>query len=137
MAVTKSVASVDVLLQLQKPDGNFVDIGGQQGAFLNRETVTRDISVKANLGRTEFMILSDTWDIECNGFLKINDDGIELLHDAIFNRKYLKVKVTFSDGFTMEGDVLVKSFPVAVPNKGTVTYTLSLVGSGELRKVNL
>lgn len=132
MGSSEAVASVDVLLKI-----NGVPIGGQLGATLTREIQTVDVTTKVCKGKREFMVMSDTWNVKCNGYYLLGDMGIKHLMDAVINYKLLDISVRFSEGYILDGKCLVETFPVEMRDKKEVVYSLTLVGSGVLEYKNL
>lgn len=129
MPVSKSVASVGVVIKV----GNQL-IGGQLGATLNRETQTADITTKSCNGKREYIIISDTWNVECDGFYRLNDMGLELLMDSVMNHTPLDIQIQVAKDYVLSGKCLVESFPLQLPDKKEVKYELTLLGSGDLEK---
>lgn len=129
MAVSKSVASVGVVIRV---GGQL--IGGQLGATLNRETQTADVTTKSCNGKREFIIISDTWNVDCDGFYRLNDKGLDLLLDSVMNHTLLDIEIQVATGYVLNGKCLVESFPLEMPDKKEVQYKLTLLGSGDLIK---
>lgn len=131
--ISRAVAGVEVDLFLL--DGAaLVRIGGQAGAKLTRSTKTQDITTKEDRGKTKYIVISDEWRVECNGFYKVHDKAIELLHDAFLNQTELAITLKMSNEYTLTGMCVLDSFPQEFPEKGNVKYTLSLIGASELEK---
>lgn len=130
MSKAEAVASVDVLLKI-----NEVVIGGQLNAELTRETQTLDITNKSCRGKREFIVLSDQWNVKCDGYYLLGDQGHRHLIDAIHNYKLLDISLRFSENYIMSGKCLIESYPIAMHDKKEVTYSLNLIGSGELKEI--
>lgn len=133
MEVSKSVAGVDVIIRF-KDGQNLIPLGGQLDSKLDRETEMVDITTKEDSGKQRFLVVSDTWEISCDGFYKLNDRAIELLHDSFVNYEPLIVDVKVGKGYVLTGECLVASFPQEFLKNKEVKYSVSLKGSGPLER---
>ena len=136
MEVSKSVAGVDVIIRF-KDGQKLIPLGGQLDSKLERETEMVDITTKADLGKKRYMVVSDEWTVSCDGFYKLNDRAIELLHDSFMNYTPLSIDIKMGKGYILTGECLIESFPQDFSKTKEVKYSVSLKGSGPLERSSL
>lgn len=119
--------SIDVVLIA---DG--APVAGQQGAMLNRSMSPIDItnqitgSWKENLGGLM------SWNISCNGMYIKDNAGLRALEQAFLENKEITVKILVGN-IHYTGKALITSFPLNAVFNTQFKYTLSLLGTGELK----
>lgn len=119
--------SIDVVLIA---DG--APVAGQQGATLNRSMSPIDItnqitgSWKENLGGLM------SWNISCNGMYIKDNAGLRALEQAFLENKEITVKILIGN-IHYTGQALITNFPLNAVFNTQFKYTLSLLGTGELR----
>lgn len=119
--------SIDVVLIA---DG--APVAGQQGATLNRSMSPIDItnqitgSWKENLGGLM------SWNISCNGMYIKDNAGLRALEQAFLENKEITVKILVGN-IHYTGQALITNFPLNAVFNTQFKYTLSLLGTGELR----
>lgn len=135
----KKVAGVDVLLKLKDESGEYVVLGGQTGATLNREAETIDTTDKTSKGFSSSMVGIISWSIDADGFVVLGDEGFELIEDTFLARKPFIAEIRVGDddnehGRTYSGEVYITELPLEFAQDDAVTYSLSLQGNGELTR---
>lgn len=119
--------SIDVVLIA---DG--APVAGQQGATLNRSMSPIDItnqitgSWKENLGGLM------SWNISCNGMYIKDNAGLRALEQSFLQNKEITVKILVGN-IHYTGQALITNFPLNAVFNTQFKYTLSLLGTGELR----
>lgn len=119
--------SIDVVLI-----ANGSPVAGQQGATLNRSMSPIDItnqitgSWKENLGGLM------SWNISCNGMYIKDNAGLRALEQAFLENKEITVKILVGN-IHYTGQALITNFPLNAVFNTQFKYTLSLLGTGELR----
>jgi TP901-1 family phage major tail protein len=130
----KKIAGVDVLLKASVgAEGVKSVIGGQSGATLNRSTNIIEVTSKDGQGWAESIAGIKSWSIDCEGFLVLNDAGLEALEMAWENGTEIEVELEYN-GSVYTGSALISDFPNEFPQDDAVTFSLSLTGTGALQK---
>lgn len=125
------IAGVDVLLSV-KSGTEFVVVGGQSGATLNRETNVIEVTSKDANGWQENVSGVRNWSLECEGFVVESDASYTLLENAWLNGDKVDCKIALPSGKTYTGLGLIDSFSEEYPQDDAVSYSLSLTGTGAL-----
>lgn len=127
---------LNVLISIKK-DGDYKVVGGQRGATLNRASETLDVSNKATGGAwKEFIAGAKEWSIDCDGILIDGDDAFELIEESFLSGEVVEVKVGDEDGWGFEGNAIITDFPVEAPYDDALSYSMTLQGTGELKKAS-
>lgn len=132
-------AGCDVLLKVAKENTNgqppteYIVIGGQTGATLNRSAETIDVTDKTNDGYKESMAGLKEWSIDCDGFVVISDAGIDILDTQFEARKPVYVEVTIA-GNKYTGSGYIVDYPMEMPLDSAVSFSLSIAGASKLAK---
>lgn len=124
---------VDILVEVEsEEEGQFVTVGGQRGATLNETVETVDVTSKDSGGAYEYDYGFFGWTISADGLYVKNDEGYELLKQAMRQKKKVKVQIKEEGTATETGEALVISRDLEGPYDGEVTYTIELQGTGNL-----
>jgi len=130
------VPGIDVLLYVDTDTTgtapNYVVLGGQGDATLNREAEEIDVSDKTSGAYGDYLTGRKTWSIECDGFIVDGDQAFNTLENAYENRQTLKVELRFPSGKTYSGEVIITEFPLEFPQDDGASFSLTLVGRGPL-----
>ena len=129
----KNIRGVDVALQF-KSETEYIKLGGQRGATLNRDKETLDATTKDSSGWRENLPGLKEWSVECDGLIVVDDNAYTILEDAFNEDTPLSVQVAMPSGQIYEGEVILTSFPIELPYDDLVTYSATLTGSGALQK---
>lgn len=132
--VSKAVSSVEVEIFINDEGGKMIKIGGQQGAKLDRQTTTVDVRTKEDKGKSRYIVIADEWRLTLDGFYKTNNVGLARLHDVFARQEALLVQMKIADDYILEGYGVLESYPQDAPNKGTLRYSVTIVGAGDLCK---
>lgn len=133
------IAGCDVLVKVNKAgtDGadpsDYITIGGQTGATLNRSADTIDVTDKTNDGYKEYMAGLKEWSIDFDGFLVVDDGGIDVLDECFESRSKVFVELAYG-GNTFKGSGYITDYPVEFPLDSAVSYSLSISGASPLVK---
>ena len=133
------IAGCDVLVKVNKAgtDGSdpndYITIGGQTGATLNRSADTIDVTDKTNDGYKEYMAGLKEWSIDFDGFLVVGDSGIDVLDECFESRSKVFVELAYG-GNTFKGSGYITDYPVEFPQDSAVSYSLSISGASPLVK---
>lgn len=133
------VAGVDVLLKFKKDTG-FIALGGQKGASLSRSANVVDVTDKNSQGWSQSMAGVKSWSVECDGFVVLGNEALELIHEAFDTRQALEIEIRVgaddnADGYTYTGKVVITDFPEEFNQDDAVTFSLSLQGASALQRV--
>ncbi|MDT0149981.1 phage tail protein [Priestia aryabhattai] len=130
--MSKKLAGVNVLLKAAVA-GDKVVIGGQSGATLNRSTNIIEVTSKDGGNWAESLAGVKSWSVECEGFLVLNDAGLEALETAWEDGEEVEVELEYN-GTVYTGQALISDFPNEFPQDDAVTFSLSMTGTGALLK---
>lgn len=119
--------SIDVVLIA---DG--VPVAGQQGATLNRSMSPIDITNQITGSWKESLGGLMSWNISCNGMYIKDNAGLRALEQAFLENKEITVKILVGN-IHYTGQALITNFPLNAVFNTQFKYTLSLLGTGELR----
>ena len=119
--------SIDVVLIT---DG--APVAGQQGATLNRSMSPIDITNQITGSWKESLGGLMSWNISCNGMYIKDNAGLRALEQAFLENKEITVKILVGN-IHYTGQALITSFPLNAVFNTQFKYTLSLLGTGELR----
>lgn len=119
--------SIDVVLIA---DG--APVAGQQGAMLNRSMSPIDITNQITGSWKESLGGLMSWNISCNGMYIKDNAGLRALEQAFLENKEITVKILVGN-IHYTGQALITSFPLNAVFNTQFKYTLSLLGTGELR----
>ncbi|PFW43798.1 phage major tail protein, TP901-1 family [Priestia megaterium] len=130
--MSKKIAGVNVLLKAAV-DGDKAIIGGQTGSTLNRSSNIIEVTSKDGNGWAESLAGVKSWSVDCDGFLVLNDAGLEALEQAWEDGEEVEVELEYN-GKVYSGQALISDFPNEFPQDDAVTFSLSLTGTGALAK---
>ena len=119
--------SIDVVLIA---DGS--PVAGQQGAMLNRSMSPIDITNQITGSWKESLGGLMSWNISCNGMYVKDNAGLRALEQAFLENKEITVKILVGN-IHYTGQALITNFPLNAVFNTQFKYTLSLLGTGELR----
>ena len=119
--------SIDVVLIA---DG--APVAGQQGAMLNRSMSPIDITNQITGSWKESLGGLMSWNISCNGMYVKDNAGLRALEQAFLENKEITVKILVGN-IHYTGQALITNFPLNAVFNTQFKYTLSLLGTGELR----
>ena len=107
-------------------------VGGQQGATLTRSMLPINITNQINGEWDNSIAGIKRWSLNCSGILIKDADSFAALEDAFNTGSPIEVKL--KDGAReYQGMALITSFPLTTVFNSTCTYTLALMGCGELK----
>lgn len=121
--------SIDVILYI-----NGIAVAGQQQASLSRSMSPINITNKINNDWTTNIGGTKNWSIQCNGTYVKNAESLKMLERAFMNNEEITVKIILNE-CNYEGQALITSFPLSAVFNTQFKYTLSLLGTGELRLI--
>lgn len=132
------VAGASVILKVKK-DSNYIAIGGQTGASINRNADTIEVTNKVSDGYREYVAGWKDWSIDCDAFVTLGDEGQTLLEEKFANGEAIEVSVRIGGdqtaaGVTYKGNAIITSLSTDLSQDDAVTYALSLQGTGALNR---
>ena len=127
--MNKIQRGIDVVLYI-----NDIAIAGQQQASLSRSASPIDITNKINNDWSVSISGTKNWSIQCNGTYVKNAESLKMLEQAFMNNEEITVKVILGE-HNYEGQALITSFPLSAIFNTQFKYTLSLLGTGELKLI--
>lgn len=123
----ETVKGIDFIVEV-----NGVQVGGQQGATLNRSKEVIEATTKDSNGWKESVAGLKEWGIDADGLIVIDDAGYAALEDSFMNDTKLTVALVTPSGTRYQGEVIVTDFPLEAGFEDMATYSVTLEGSGEL-----
>ncbi|MBA4542888.1 phage tail protein [Thermoactinomyces daqus] len=138
--MSNKIAGVDVLLYVNvgtDASPNYVVLGGQGDATLNRGADEIDVSSKTDpAGYGDTIIGRKNWSIECEGFIVDSDQALDHLETLFEDRQPVQVELRLPSGKKYSGAGYITDFPLEFPNDDGATYSLTISGSGALTITN-
>lgn len=134
------VSGASVILKIKKSE-EYIAIGGQTGATINRSAETIDVTNKVSEGFKEYVAGWKDWSIDCDAFVTLGDEGQEELETAYAKGIAVDVDIRVggdenAKGVNYKGKAIITSLSTDLSQDDAVTYSLSLQGTGALiRKV--
>jgi len=125
----ENIKGIDFILEVQQ-GANFVQVGGQQGATLNRSKESIETTSKDSAGWRNRVGGIKEWGIEADGLLVINNQGYTLLENSFMNDTKLNVRIGTPSGQRFSGEVIVTDFPLEAGFEDMATYSVTLEGCG-------
>ena len=111
-------------------------LGGQRGATLNRSADEIDTTTKDGGGWTENVAGLRSWGIDSDGLI-VEDNAAFLALEAAYSAGTpVTVVMQTAAGNQYTGQANITDFPVEGPHDAEATYSITLVGSGALSKVD-
>lgn len=121
------IKGIDVLIKI-----GAAEIGGQRGATLNRSGETIDATTKDSSGWKENIAGLKEWGVDCDGLVVVDDTAYAALEAAFMASSEVTVEVAMPSGKKYSGSGIITDFPIEAPYDDGVTYSVSIVGNGEL-----
>lgn len=124
----EAVKGIDFIVEV-----NGVQIGGQQGATLNRSKEAIEATTKDSNGWKEVVGGIKEWGIDADGLVIMNDTGYAALENSFMNDTKLEVALVTPSGTRYKGEAIVADFPLEAGFEDMATYSITLEGSGALK----
>lgn len=125
----------DIKLLIVK-DGATVEVKGQKGATLNRQTEDMETTTKDSEGVKEFEPSYSEWDVEAEGIWSEDDLGYEALEDMYDAKQKFVVELKNAQtGRKYRGLGFLNDLPLEFPSDDKVQYSMKIRGSGKLERV--
>lgn len=133
---------IDILIKI---DDEVVAL--QRGATLNRSAETYDTTTKTSGGWKEFVASLKEWSIDCDGLYTLpkasGTSSFRALEDAFVNGEPVAVEfalatetgVTAGDTIGFSGLAYIVDFPLEAPQDDSLTFSVTLQGTGELTEI--
>lgn len=132
----KALAGKDILLSIWDATGSaLLAVAGQQGLTINRDKDTIEVTAKDSTGGWKQNIVGfKEWSIDNDGVYIRDHDSHKLLKATFEGDTPVLIKITNQKAKTdmFGGLALLTSYPIDAPYDDTVTYTISLTGTGAL-----
>jgi len=132
------IKGIDFMIEFNlgsKTDPDYIKIGGQQGATLNRSKELIETTSKDSSGWREQMSGVKEWGIEADGLLIVNDRGYCALENSFINDTKLMIQMMTPSGLKYKGEVIVTDFPIEAGFEDMSTYGITFEGCGALEVV--
>lgn len=120
--------AIDIIIYL-----NDKPLGGQKNATLNCRTAMIDITNKITGEWVRSIPGKKSWSITCSGLSIKDNEAFNELQEAYLNGATLTIKLLEEESLFYNGKVLISSFPLGMNYNNSVTYSLVLNGTGELK----
>lgn len=109
-------------------------VGAQINANLRRTASTSDISNLIALDWADSLTHLKSWSVECNGAYVVDDSGLEALEDAFAKGAEVQLQIE-APSIKFNGNAVITNFPIGAMFNKDMTYNLTFVGKGELKRV--
>lgn len=109
-------------------------VGAQINADLRRSAQTSDISNLIALDWADSLVHLKNWSVDCRGAYVVDDEGLEALEEAFAKGAEVSLQVE-SPSLRYEGKAIITNFPIGAMFNKDMTYQLTFVGKGELKKI--
>lgn len=133
---TTAMAGKDILLCVFNSDGSsLLAIAGQQGLTINRSADSIEVTSKDTQGGWKAKIAGmKEWSIDNDGLYVASDESHKALATAFENGDFLCVKVinAKTKKAMFGGLAVVTDYSLEAPYDDSMTYSISLEGSGAL-----
>jgi len=129
------IKGIDFILEVHNGT-DFIQIGGQQGATLNRSKETIETTSKDSQGWRNRVSGLKEWGIDADGLLILNNQGYQYLENAFMNDTKLMVRVGVPSGQQYQGEVIITDFPLEAGYEDMATYSVTLEGCGALTSIS-
>lgn len=110
-------------------------IGGQRGASLSRTADEIDVSSKSNDGWKATLAGLKSWNIDLDGLLLLNDDGVDALELAFNKGQKVFLKFEYPNKKYRTGWAAVTDFSCETPHDGEASLKGTLSGNGPLSEL--
>ena len=133
---------IDILIKI---DDEVIAL--QKGATLNRSAETIDTTTKTSGGWKEFVASLKEWSIDCDGLYTLpratGTSSFRILEDAFISGSEVDVEFALADESDLvEGDTIgfsgkaiIVDFPLEAPMDDSITFSISLQGTGALTEI--
>ena len=121
--------SIDIVLYI-----NDIVVAGQENVKINRSVVPIDITNNLNSEWKESISGLKSWSINSGGCYVKNSQSLTMLENAFLNNEEITVKIIMGKKY-YEGQALITNFPLSAVFNVQFKYTISLLGTGELRLI--
>lgn len=118
----------DVLIKVGE-----VAVAAQINADLRRAATTSDISNLIALDWADNLVHLKNWSVDCRGAYVVNDEGLDLLEEAFAEGAEVSLEIQ-SPSLTYKGKAVITNFPIGAMFDKDLTYQLTFVGKGELKR---
>jgi TP901-1 family phage major tail protein len=140
-AVANAIAGKDILLAIwDKTGANILAIAGQQSLTINRSAETIDINSKDTEGSWKGKLAGmKEWSIEVGG-LYVNGDASQTQLSQAFedgDLVCLKVYNRKAKKGMFGGLAVITDYPLEAPSDDSMTYTITLSGTGKLTDLSI
>lgn len=127
----------DILLKVKGSTGTAEVVAGQRNATLNRGKETIETTNKTTGGWKTFLPGLKEWSVDGDGVYIVDGEGYALLEKAYNEDEPIIVELGEAGagelGFT--GQAILTEFPIECPYDDSVTYSITLQGTGPLSKI--
>lgn len=132
----KAVAGKDILLCIFNNDGSkLLAVAGQKGLTINRSADSIDVTSKDTEGGWKSKIAGmKEWSIDNDGLYVADDNSHKELNKAFYDNDFVCVKIINNKTKKplFGGLAVVTDYTLEAPYDDSMTYSISLEGSGAL-----
>lgn len=133
MSEISETRGIDILVSVKSGD-DYVAVGGQRGATLNRSSETIDVTNKVS-GDWKCSIAGlKEWSVDCDGLLLLDDAAYIALEAAFLAGDEVEIQIAGTkSALSFSGPAIITDFPIEAPYDDAATYSLSFTGAGALK----
>lgn len=107
-------------------------LAAQQGVSFERTMSPIEITNKITGSWQEYIAGAKSWKLSCNGMYVLNSNSFQELESAFMNDTPIDVKLS-ADGIVYTGVALITDFPLNATFDQKYKYSITLLGTGEIR----
>jgi TP901-1 family phage major tail protein len=112
-------------------------IGGQRGASLGMSADEIDVGNKGSGGWSAKLAGNKSWNLDLDGLLLLNNDGIEALRRVFNQSKQANIKLRYPDNNYQIGWASVTDFSSEAPHDGEASLKATLNGVGPISNISV
>lgn len=121
--------SIDIVLYI-----NDIAVAGQENVRISRNVDSIDITNNLNGEWKESIGGLKSWSVNSGGCYVKNSKSLTMLENAFLNNEEITVKIIMGKKH-YQGQALIIDFPLNAVYNNQFKYTISLLGTGELRLI--
>ena len=122
----------DFLLEVKSAAGEWVLIGGQRSADMQRAADKIDITTKNSGGWCLSKIITKSWSVDLSGLVILVDAGVSILTESWHQSQKIKIRLRHVDDSVFVGEAYLTDFNLTAPHDGAAELSGTIEGVGAL-----
>lgn len=146
---TNKTTGLKCLVLIKQTNAKYIPLAGQRGASISRSAETVDVTSKDDGLWASSIAGYRSWSIDVDGAWIEGDAMLKAVDDAFKNGTPLEIAIfmnlersgqgdsaTFTAKEKYEGEVYVTDFSFDLPYDDLTSYSMTLQGTGELKRID-